>query len=78
MKKRYFMYFDVMGYVVDEFGGYRSVTWGGGTYARGTLIKQIAYVIRRLLIDLGPDIDNQGEPDLQAKVEKKRYSDLGV
>lgn len=60
LRRKYFLYFDIVRYFDDEHGSYVSISSEKINYTTGTLIKQIDYIIRRLLEELGVDINEQG------------------
>lgn len=71
LKKRYFMYFNLLGYMNDEDGNYLSVLKERINYSSGTLIKQIEYIIAKLHEELGSDLHQKGQFSSDEKIKNK-------
>lgn len=65
------MYFNLMGYMSDQEGSYRSILSEKINYSNGTLTKQIEYVIKRLTSEFGPDLDEKGEFNVLEELKNK-------
>lgn len=71
LKNKYLMYFNLMGYMSDQEGSYRSILSEKINYSNGTLTKQIEYVIKRLTSEFGPDLDEKGEFNVLEELKNK-------
>lgn len=83
LNKRYLMYFNIMGYVNDQFGSIRTIVKEKINYDRGTLIKQIIYITEELINAWGLDSDGKGmintdEIEDKTALRTWRFDDLVI
>lgn len=71
LNNSYFGYFNIMSHVSTPQGAYMSVRKLHVNSSRGTLVKQIQYIISRLLKELGADVNQKGELTDAKTIENK-------
>ena len=61
LKQTFYAYFNVLRFTTDAHGTYWTFLKEPVSHSRGTLLKQIEYILARLTSDLGPDLQEKGE-----------------
>jgi hypothetical protein len=71
LKNSYYSYFNIKAIVFDEYGNYWTIYRKPINYNNSPLKLQLRYIVTRLILELGEDLEQKGEYTFSEQVDEK-------